>query len=116
MPVPTTNRDDALRSVLATVAPGTWLRDGLERILRGNTGALITVGWDRTVESLCTGGFPLGLEVSANGLRELCKMDGAVALTTDGTRIVRAATHMMPDPAIPTDESGTRHRTAQRAA
>jgi diadenylate cyclase len=37
--VTTTDRDEALRTVLATVAPGTWLRDGLERILRGNTGA-----------------------------------------------------------------------------
>jgi diadenylate cyclase len=109
-------RDDALRAVLATVAPGTPLRDGLERILRGNTGALITVGWDRTVETLCTGGFSLDVEFSATRLRELCKMDGAVALTTDGTRIVRAATHMMPDPAIPTEESGTRHRTAQRVS
>jgi diadenylate cyclase len=114
--VPTTNRDDALRAVLATVAPGTWLRDGLERILRGNTGALITVGWDRVVESLCTGGFPLDVEFSATRLRELCKMDGGVVLTTDGTRIVRASVHMVPDPTIPTEESGTRHRTAQRVA
>jgi diadenylate cyclase len=114
--VPTTNRDDALRAVLATVAPGTWLRDGLERILRGNTGALITVGWDRVVESLCTGGFPLDVEFSATRLRELCKMDGGVVLTSDGMRIVRASVHMVPDPTIPTEESGTRHRTAQRVA
>jgi diadenylate cyclase len=102
--------------VLATVAPGTSLRDGLERILRGNTGALIVVGWDRTVETLCTGGFPLDVEFSATRLRELAKMDGAVVLTDDGSRILRAATHLMPDPAIPTEESGTRHRTAQRVA
>ena len=114
--MPTTERDDALRSVLATVAPGTWLRDGLERILRGNTGALIVIGWDNTVQTLCTGGFPLDVEFSATELRELCKMDGAVVLTTDGGRILRAATHLMPDPAIPTEESGTRHRTAQRVA
>ena len=114
--MPTTDRDDALRAVLARVAPGTWLRDGLERILRGNTGALITLGWDRVVESLCTGGFTLDIEFSATRLRELSKMDGAVVLTADGTRIVRAGTHMMPDPAIPTEESGTRHRTAQRVA
>ncbi len=79
-------RDEALRGVLATVAPGTWLRDGLERILRGNTGALIVLGWDRDVEDLCTGGFPLDVEFSATRLRELCKMDGAVVLTTDGER------------------------------
>ena len=114
--MPTTERDDVLRSVLATVAPGTPLRDGLERILRGNTGALIVIGWDNTVQTLCTGGFPLDVEFSATELRELCKMDGAVVLTTDGGRILRAATHLMPDPAIPTDESGTRHRTAQRVA
>jgi diadenylate cyclase len=112
----TTERDDTVRGVLATVAPGTPLRDGLERILRGNTGGLIVVGWDRAVESLCTGGFPLDVEFSATRLRELCKMDGAVVLSTDGFKIMRAATHLMPDPAIPTEESGTRHRTAQRVA
>jgi diadenylate cyclase len=114
--VATTEREDQLRSVLATVAPGTSLRDGLERILRGNTGALIVIGWDHTVETLCTGGFPLDVEFSATRLRELCKMDGAVVLADVGSRIVRAATHLMPDPAIPTEESGTRHRTAQRVA
>jgi len=114
--VATTDRDETLRSVLARVAPGTPLRDGLERILRGDTGGLIVIGWDRVVEGLCTGGFPLDVEFSATRLRELCKMDGAVVLTTDGLRITRAATHLMPDPAIPTEESGTRHRTAQRVA
>jgi diadenylate cyclase len=114
--VATTDHDETLRGVLATVAPGTPLRDGLERILRGNTGGLIVIGWDRVVEGLCTGGFPLDVDFSATRLRELCKMDGAVVLTSDGLRIARAATHLMPDPAIPTEESGTRHRTAQRVA
>jgi diadenylate cyclase len=114
--VPTSDKDSALRAVLATVAPGTWLRDGLERILRGNTGALIVLGWDETVDSLCTGGFPLDVESSATRLRELAKMDGAVVLSSDGTRILRAGTHLMPDPSVDTDESGTRHRTAQRVA
>jgi diadenylate cyclase len=114
--VVTTDRDETLRSVLAIVAPGTALRDGLERILRGNTGGLIVLGWDRVVDSLCTGGFPLDVDFSATRLRELCKMDGAVVLSTDGLRVLRAATHLMPDPAIPTEESGTRHRTAQRVA
>lgn len=114
--MPTSDKDAALRSVLATVAPGTWLRDGLERILRGNTGALIVLGSDETVDSLCTGGFPLDVESSATRLRELAKMDGALVLSSDGARILRAATHLMPDPTVETDESGTRHRTAQRVA
>jgi diadenylate cyclase len=98
------------------MAPGTSLRDGLERILRGRTGALIVLGYDRVVESLCTGGFALDVEFSATRLRELCKMDGAVVLSSDGARIVRAAVHLMPDPSIPSEESGTRHRTAERVA
>jgi len=107
---------DPLRATLALMAPGTALRDGLERILRGRTGALIVLGYDRTVASLCTGGFPLDVEFSATRLRELCKMDGAVVLSSDGSRIVRAAVHLMPDPTIPSEESGTRHRTAERVA
>jgi diadenylate cyclase len=110
------DRDDPLRATLALMAPGTALRDGLERILRGRTGALIVLGNDRVVDTLCTGGFPLDVEFSATRLRELCKMDGAVVLSSDGTRIVRAAVHLMPDPAIPSEESGTRHRTAERVA
>jgi diadenylate cyclase len=107
---------DPLRATLARVAPGTQLRDSLERILRGRTGALIVLGYDPTVESLCTGGFPLDVEFTATSLRELCKMDGAVVLSADGTRIVRSAVHLMPDPTLPTTESGTRHRTAERVA
>ncbi len=109
-------RAAALRSMLALIAPGTQLRDGLERILRGNTGALVVLGMDKTVESLCTGGFSLEVEFSATRLRELAKMDGAVVLSEDGLRILMAAVHLMPDPTIPTSESGTRHRTAERVA
>ncbi len=107
---------DPLRANLALMAPGTALRDGLERILRGRTGALIVLGYDEVVESICTGGFPLDVEFSATSLRELCKMDGAVVLSSEGTRILRAGVHLMPDPNIPTQESGTRHRTAERVA
>jgi diadenylate cyclase len=110
------DREGPLRATLALVAPGTVLRDGLERILRGRTGALIVLGHDKAVEAICTGGFPLDVEFSSTRLRELCKMDGAVVLSSDGTRIVRAAVHLMPDSTIPTEESGTRHRTAERVA
>ena len=105
-----------LRATLASIAPGTALRDGLERILRGRTGALIVQGYDRTVESLSTGGFTLDVPFTATGLRELAKMDGAIILDRDVTRIHRAAVHLMPDPSIPSEETGTRHRTADRVA
>jgi diadenylate cyclase len=98
------------------VAPGTPLRSGLERILAGRTGALIVLGVDRAVESLCDGGFRLDLEFSPTRLRELAKMDGALLLNADASRILGANIQLMPDPAIPTVESGTRHRTAERVA
>jgi diadenylate cyclase len=113
---PAVDPEAALRELLGRIAPGTALRDGLERILAGRTGALIVLGYDSVVESLCTGGFALDVALSATRLRELAKMDGAVIVSYDGTRIVRAGVHLMPDPTIPTEESGTRHRTAERVA
>lgn len=117
--VPSIERSDEalpLRTTLASIAPGTALRDGLERILRGRTGALIVLGHDKTVQSLATGGFTLDVPFTATGLRELAKMDGAIILDKDASRILRAAVHLVPDPSIYTDETGTRHRTADRVA
>src|SRR6201997_4713119 len=105
-----------LRETVARLAPGTGLRDGLERILRGRTGALIVIGYDDSVEAICDGGFELDVRYAPTRLRELSKMDGAVVLSSDGGRIVRANVQLVPDPSIPTDESGTRHRSAERAA
>jgi diadenylate cyclase len=107
---------DERRRALAAVAPGTALRDGLERILRGSTGALIVLGFDRAVADLCSGGFELNAEFSATRLRELAKMDGAIVLDGAAGTIVRAAVQLVPDPGIPTDEAGTRHRTAERVS
>ncbi|NLU75423.1 DNA integrity scanning protein DisA [Streptomyces sp. HNM0575] len=103
-----------MRATLSAVAPGTALRDGLERVLRGNTGGLILLGMDRHVEPLCTGGFVLDVDFTATRLRELCKLDGALIIDRDVTKIVRAGVQLVPDPSIPTEETGTRHRTAQR--
>ena len=111
-----TTTDDLLRSTLALCAPGTSLRDGLERILRGNTGALIVLGHDKLVESVCTGGFDLDVDYSATRLRELSKMDGALVVTGDLTKIVKAGVQLVPDSSIETAETGTRHRTAERVA
>ena len=114
--VPTERASDELRATLAAVAPGTELRDGLERTLRGRTGALIVLGHDRVVDAMCSGGFILDVPFSATRLRELAKMDGAVIVDRDAARIVRAAVQLLPDPTIETTESGTRHRTAERVA
>src|ERR1700737_3135488 len=105
-----------LREAIARLAPGTGLRDGLERILRGRTGALIVLGHDENVEAICDGGFSLDVRYAPTRLRELSKMDGAVVLSTDGSRILRGNVQLVAAPSIPHDEAGARHRSAERAA
>jgi diadenylate cyclase len=106
----------AVAGALALVAPGQPLRDGLERVLLANRGALIVVGDDAGVLSICTGGFLLDAEFTPQRLSELAKLDGAIIVSADASRIARANVHLMPNPSIPTTETGTRHRTAERMA
>ena len=110
------NTGNLLRDTLALVAPGTVLRDALERILRGRTGAIIVLGFDESVEAISSGGFHLDVELSASRLRELSKMDGAVVVDTGAGRIRRANVQLMPSSSIETAEAGMRHRTAERVA
>ena len=105
-----------LHDALALVAPGTALREGLDRILQAKHGALIIVGDDPAVLSVCTGGFLLDAEYTPQRLSELAKMDGAIILAADASRIARANVHLVPKATIATSETGTRHRTAERVA
>ena len=107
-------RDERLRATLDLIAPGRPLREGLERILRAESGALIVLGDEDA--TIISGGFRIDEEFTAQRLSELAKMDGAIVLTPDAGRIRHANVHLVPDPTIPTDESGTRHRTAERVA
>jgi diadenylate cyclase len=102
--------------VLRQVAPGTSLRDGLDRIIQSRKGALIVVGDGPSVLNICSGGFLLDAAFSPQRLHELAKMDGAIILAHDTSRIARANVHLVPDPSVPTSETGTRHRTAERVA
>ncbi len=79
-------------------------------------GALIVVGDGPDVLALCSGGFLLDAEFTPQRLSELAKMDGAIIITADGSRVARANVHLVPDPDIPTSETGTRHRTAERVS
>src|SRR5438132_7181868 len=101
---------------LATVAPGQPLREGLDRILQANMGALIVVGDGAEVLNICSGGFLLDAAFTPQRLSELAKMDGAIILAADASRIARANVHLVPNPNVPTSETGTRHRTAERVA
>lgn len=110
------NDSREMRRALQLIAPGTELREGLERIQRSHTGALVLLGYNDEVEALCSGGFTVDIEFSASRLRELAKMDGAVIIDIDRWVIKQANVQLLPDPSIETTESGMRHRTAQRTA
>jgi diadenylate cyclase len=101
---------------LAGVAPGRPLREGLDRILQAGMGALVVVGDGPDVLAICSGGFLLDAAFTPQRLSELAKMDGAIILASDASRIARANVHLVPDPHVPTSETGTRHRTAERVA
>lgn len=105
-----------MRAVLRRLAPGTPLRDALDRIRRSGTGGLVVLGDDPAVREICDGGVALDVEFTPARLRELSKMDGAVVLSSDAERITHANVHLVPDPSLPAVETGTRHRAAERTA
>lgn len=108
--------DGALLRAMAQVAPGSPLRAGLDRILQSGRGALIVIGDGPEVLNICSGGFLLDAAFTPQRLSELAKMDGAIILAADASRIARANVHLVPNPNVQTSETGTRHRTAERVA
>ncbi len=110
------SRDDRVLAVLQIVAPGTALREGIDRIIKAGKGAIIVVGESDEVKRLLSGGLRLATHLTAQRLSEVAKMDGAIITDDAVERILYANVHLVPDPAIPTAETGTRHRTAERVA
>ncbi|HHV34258.1 MAG TPA: DNA integrity scanning protein DisA [Syntrophomonadaceae bacterium] len=108
--------DDSIITALKLVAPGTPLREGLDSILRAKTGALIVIGDCTEVMRVVEGGFHLDAEYTPPSLYELAKMDGAIVLSKNARKILYANAQLIPDPSIPSVETGIRHRTAERVA
>ena len=107
---------EGILDVLKLIAPGTPIRNGLENILNAKTGALIAVADNDQVLNLVDGGFKLDVDFSPAKLYELAKMDGAIIVSPDFKKILYANTQLIPSPEIYTNETGTRHRTAERTA
>ncbi len=101
---------------LKTVAPGTKLRTGLDNILRSKRGALIVIGDSEEIMDIVEGGFNINCDLTASALYELAKMDGAIIISSDLTKILKANAHLHPQVSIPSTETGIRHRIAQRTA
>jgi diadenylate cyclase len=93
------------------------MRRALERIIQQGKGALLVLGDSPIVKEASSGGFTLrGSTFTPARVAELSKMDGGIVLDDSWTRIVNAAVHFIPDGSISTDETGARHRTAERLA
>ncbi|WP_017729625.1 DNA integrity scanning diadenylate cyclase DisA [Halalkalibacterium ligniniphilum] len=105
-----------VNDVLKMVAPGTPLRDGIDNVLRAKTGGLIVLGYNNEMMNIVDGGFFINCEFSPAYLYELAKMDGAIILNEDGSRILYANTQLVPNNGIESNETGIRHRTAERVA
>lgn len=105
-----------LQDILKIMAPGTALREGLDNILKARTGALIVIGDSKEVLDLTDGGFTINEPYTPAKLYELAKMDGAIVISKDLKKILLANTQIIPSSAIHTDETGTRHKTAERTA
>ena len=102
--------------MMKKLAPGTALREGLENILRAKMGALALLDDSPEALRIVDCGFALNAEYSPSNFYELAKMDGALILSSDGKKILYANAQLIPDSCFPTSETGTRHRTAERAA
>lgn len=109
-------KDEEIKNILKMMCPGTALREGLENILKAKTGGLIVLSDSEEVMKIVDGGFYINADYTPSYVYELAKMDGAIVISSDLKKIVCANTQLLPDASITTFETGTRHRTAHRAA
>ena len=108
--------EHTVSEVLQFIAPGTPIREGIDNVLRANTGGLIVIGYNEKVKSIVDGGFEINCPFSPSFLYELAKMDGAIILNELGNKILFANAQLAPDSDISSSETGMRHRTAERVA
>ena len=103
-------------TVLKLLSPGTYLREGIDYIIQSKTGGLIVLGDTPEILGLTEGGFRINCPYTPTALYELSKMDGAIILSEDIKRIVRANVTLRTSPTIPSNETGLRHRSADKFA
>lgn len=107
---------DYFDDAIDMVSSGTPLREAIEMINSAQNGALVCIGDVSGVINISGGGFRIDVDFTPQRLFELSKMDGAILLSDDTKRIISANIHLSPDPAIPTPETGMRHRSASRTS
>jgi diadenylate cyclase len=109
-------QDPRLLRALDVVAPGGALREGIDNIVHAHTGGLIVVGELDEISHMLSGGISLDIDYTPAMLYQVAKMDGAIVLNAEATKIAWVNVQLMPDPTILSSETGTRHRTAERVS
>lgn len=108
--------DEVYREALLMVSPGTKIREAISAILQSQKGALLCIGDVKRLADLSEGGVKVDAPCTAQLLYELSKMDGAIILNKETTRIAYANRFLKSDSSIATNETGTRHRAGERIA
>jgi diadenylate cyclase len=108
-------KKEEITDILKNIAPGTLLRTGIEGVQKAKTGGLI-VAYNDFVQNLFEGGFKINARFTPQRLIELGKMDGAIILSKDLKKILYANVLLTPNNSIPSNETGTRHKAAERTA
>ena len=103
-------------SAISSLAPGAPLREAIDMIISAQNGALICIGDVKAILAIGNGGFNISIPFTPQRLFELSKMDGAIVLSDDSSRIICANFHLNPDPSLGTQETGMRHRSAARTS
>jgi len=108
-------RKEGLTDVLKLISPGTSLRTAIEGVQKAKTGGLIVVE-NEFVPTMFEGGFKINTRFTPQRIIELGKMDGAIIISKDLKKILNANVLLTPDNSIPSNETGTRHKAAERTA
>src|SRR3954447_10802280 len=109
-------QEPRLVKALEMVAPGTALREGIDSVLHARTGGLLVIGDPDDLSFLFSGGIKIDVDYTPPLLFQLAKMDGAIILNGNATKIAAANVQLIPDPTILSLETGTRERTAERVS
>jgi diadenylate cyclase len=109
------DREKKMFDFLKKVSPGSSLRIVIDDLIRSNLGALIALDSPK-IQDCFEGGFRVNCRFTPQRLFELCKMDGAVIVSSDLKRILYGNVLLTPDKAVSTNETGTRHKAAEKTA
>jgi diadenylate cyclase len=108
-------KKEEITDILKNIAPGTLLRTGIDAVQKAKTGGLIVV-YNDFVQNLFEGGFKINARFTPQRLFELGKMDGAIIISKDLKKILYSNVLLIPNNSIPSNETGTRHKAAERTA